>query len=297
MNFSSLAGCPQKARFGLLMALPKAPSVTGSFVYNSLLNGSYKSIIESQLPENTKIIFDMSGHQIKFSHKGFMESVHAVAVLDEPTIIKVVLVNEEVIAQTLDIKYPSVNAGLQAMMNHSDIGNKPKINKALVLAINTEDFSVIHIPIEADTAIQESIDAKIDVITDLSHEIESADCKECPTCNFKPICSNETLPVISCSTCAFYRINESTCALNNNQGIRCDQHLYNPVVLPNHSHKSADVQHLFIEYNSFVNSNNPVSNLPVLSSDEMLESHKFDKERILDDNLHSFKNSFGAKPV
>lgn len=297
MNFSSLAGCTLKARFGVLKALQYTKPVNGSFVYNAMLNGGYKAIIESQLPIDAKILFDMNGHRITFSYNGFGESVQAVAVLDEPTIIKVIIVNEKVIEETLDIKYPSVKAGLQACMFHSSIGGRPKINKALVLAVNTQDYSVIHIPINADLVEQESLNAKVDFIINLSEPIQKVRTDDCDSCPYLPICSNDTLPVVSCSSCAFYKINEQTCSLGNNQGIRCEQHLYNPVLLVNHKHKSADVQNLFIEYGNFANSNNPVAGKEVLTSDAMLTSHKFDKVKILDDNLHNFVKNFGAKIV
>lgn len=297
MNFSSLAGCPLKARFGVLKALQYPKQVNGSFVYNSLLNGGYKAIIESQLPVDAKILFDINGQRITFTSKGFGESVQAVAVLDEPTIIKVILVNEPVIEQTLNIKYPAVKAGLQACMAHSSIGGRPKINQALVLAINTQDYSVSHINIKADQVEQDNLDMKMDYIVNLSDPIEKIRNKDCDTCPYMPICNNETLPVVSCSSCAFYKIGEQTCSLGNNQGIKCQQHLYNPNLLVNHKHKKVDVQNLFIEYDNFVNSNNPVIGKESLTSDEMFSSHKIDNVRILDENLHKFVKHFGAKIV
>ena len=297
MNFSALAGCTLKARFGVLKALQFTPSVKGAFIYNSMINGSYKAIIESYLPVDAKILFNMNGQRITFAYNGFGESVQAVAVLDEPTIIKVILVNEEVIEETLDIKYPSVKVGLQACMAHSSIGGRPKINKALVLAVNTQDYSITEIPIKADPTEQASLNSKIDFINDLSQEIQKVRCSDCDNCPYMPICNNDTLPVVSCSSCAFYKINEQTCSLGNAQGIRCQQHLYNPVLLVNHKHKSVDVQNLFIEYGNFVNSNNPVAGKEALTSEAMLTSHKFDKVKILDENLHKFVKNFGAKIV
>lgn len=298
MNFSSLAGCMLKVRLGVLRAVPPAKdNKSGGFVYNALLNSSFKPIIERELPENTNIMFLMNGQQIVFEHAGFKEAVHAVALIPEPVIVKVILVGEEVLEQTLDAKYPSVKIGLQAIMNHSAIGGRPKISKSLVLAINTQDYSVNHIFIHADEAQQESIDMQIDYVNNLSEPLIKHESDECANCQFKSLCKNETLPVVACSTCAFYKINEPTCALGNNQGIRCNQHLYNPILLVNHKHKSVDVQNLFIEYDNFVNSNNPVPNKVVLTSDEMFTSHKFDTDRILDQNLHTFMKRFGAKIV
>ena len=220
--------------------------------------------------------------------------MQAVAVITEPVIVKVILVNEEVIEETLDIKYPSVKTSLQASMAYSSIGGRPQITRSLVLAINTQDYSVKHIYIDADPVLQESLKMKMDFINDLSQRIQKVECKECLNCPYSPICKNETLPVVSCSTCAFYKIGEQTCSLGNSQGIRCPQHLYNPNVLVNHSHKKVDVQNLFVEYEGFANSNNPVAGKEVLTSDAMLASHRFDKERILDKNLNSFVKNFGA---
>jgi len=209
-------------------------------------------------------------------------------------------VNEKVIAETLDAQYPSVKIGLQLIMANSGDGSRPPIDKSLVLAIHTQDFSVTHIEILACPFEQDNLETKLDFILNLSERIEisedleSGDCKGCP---YKAICSNETLPVVSCSTCAFFRVNEQSCALGNNQGIRCEQHLYNPVLLVNHKHEHADVQNLFIEYQDFVNSNNPVAGKTVLTSDEMFHSHKFDKSGILDPNIEAFKKTYGAKIV
>lgn len=298
MNFSSLSGCTLKARFGVLKALQYTKPITGSFVYNAMLNGGYKAIIESQVPVDAKILFDMNGYQIQFEYKAFKEAVHAVVVIDnEPMIVKVILVNEPVIEETLDIKYPSVKAGLQACMNHSSIGGRPKINKSLVMAINTQDYSVSQMVINADPTEQESLNMKMDFILNLSEPIQKVRSKECDTCPYFPICKNDALPVVSCSSCAFYKIGEQTCSLGNNQGIKCQQHLYNPILLVNHKHKKVDVQNLFVEYENFVNSNNPVAGKEVLTSDAMLTSHKFDKVKILDENLHKFVKNFGAKIV
>ena len=295
MNFSALAGCTLKARFGILRALQHERSINGSFTYNALVNGAYAQIIESQLPVDAKILFNMNGHKITFSYNGFAESVQAVAVLDEPVIVKVILVNEEVIEETLDIKYPSVKTSLQGCMAYSSIGGKPQIKKSLVLAVNTQDYSVNHITINADPVIQESLQMKMDFINDLSAPIQKVEGKECATCPYSPICKNDALPVVSCSTCAFFKIGEQTCSLGNHQGIRCQQHLYNPNLLVNHSHKRVDVQNLFVEYEGFVNSNNPVAGKEVLTSDAMLASHRFDNDRILDKNLNDFVKNFGAK--
>lgn len=297
MNFSALAGCTLKARFGVLKALQHEKSINGSFTYNALVNGCYKAVIESQLPVDAKILFDMNGYRITFSYNGFAEAVHAVAVIDEPTIVKVILVNEEVIEETLDAKYPSVKTGLQGCMAYSSIGGRSKINKSLVLAINTQDYSVSHIQIQADPVVQESLKMKMDLINNLSEPLQKVRVDECKTCPYMPICNNDVLPVVSCSTCAFYRINEQSCSLGNHQGIRCPQHLYNPILLVNHKHKRADVQNLFIEYDNFANSNNPVAGKEVLTSDAMYTSHKFDKVKILDENLYKFIKNFGAKIV
>lgn len=303
MNFSSLAGCALACRFSFTKALPSPKTDSElkkkKFIYSSLLHSSYKQIIERHLP-GARIIYGDANGKFVFEYRGVKESIHAVAVInDVPYLVKVILVNEPVSEDTLPIKYQSALTSLQALMAVSGTNGRPTIEKSILIAVDTLNYDVEIFDIESDAAEQESISMKIDFIQATDRErIPKSDCSQCPSCDYLPICDNSVLPVVSCTTCAFYSgKGVPTCGLGNNVGVKCPQHIYNPLMLVNHEQTKIDVQNLYVEYDSFINCNSDMGFKPSLTSDEMRVQHQFDNGNILDKNLNDFKKIFGAKPV
>ena len=277
LNFSQVSGCHLKARFTRLNALKKPPATTKQFLYNALLNSSYRQIIETQLPIDSNIIWGDHNGPFEFDYRGVKEKVHAVAVVDgEPHLVKVIIVNEPIIVETLRINYDSVYVSLQALMKLSGQTGNPEIKKSIILAVNTEEFSVTKMILEADETEQENVKLKIDYILDTDSQpiAPSKSEKNCTGCNFIDICEGKTIPVASCSTCAFYSDKETkSCALGNSVGVKCSSHLYNPLLMVNHKHVKVDVQNLYVEYDDFINCNSEMGFKPSLTSDEMKSSN------------------------
>lgn len=301
MNFSSLAGCSLAARFSRLRALKDNGPTSNQYVYNSLLKGCQKSIIESQLPVDANIIYGDANGPFRFSYKGVSESIPAVAVINnEPHLVKVIIVNEPIIAETLRIKFESVYISLQAMMKLSGQGGKQEIKKSIILAVDVSDFTVSQVTLEADEYEQESIRQKIECIlaSDNAEIFIGKNEKFCGACKYSAICNNESLPVVACSTCAFFSDKEvQACSLGNSIGVKCPSHLYNPLLLVNHPHKKVDVQNLYVEYDTFINCNSDMGFKPSMTSDEMFVSQKFNATGVRDEFISGIQDKFRGKIV
>ena len=301
MNFSALAGCSLACRFSRLMALKNTGPTSKQYIYNSLLSGCYKKVIETQLPVDARIMYGDANGPFTFGYRGIKETVQAVAVINnEPHLVKVIIVNEPVIVQTLRTKFDSVYISLQALMKLSGQTGNGEIKKSLILAIDVSDYSVSQMILEADEFEQGSIKQKIDCVlaSNDPNIVIHKDESKCDGCSFSPICNNETLPVVSCSTCAFFTDNElPECSLGNNVGVKCASHLYNPLLLVNHKHIKVDVQNLYVEYDEFINCNSDMGFKTSMTSDEMLASHKFNAGGVKDEFIESMKSEFNAKIV